>query len=249
MSSIHPDILEEAMRLVGAAAEEGVPIRLIGGLAVRLHAPHGVPPGLAREFNDIDFATLKGKGKDVTRFLESTGYKPNKIFNNMNAGRRSLFYDTENGRQVDVFVGSFDMCHEIPIAGRIELEPVTIPLAELLLTKLQIVQLNEKDQRDILALVHEHEVGEDDFDMINAAHIAHLLAADWGLWRTSKMNIERSRSALRQYDLPQFDRERLDRRLAALWSRIEAEPKSAKWKLRDRVGDRKKWYMEPDEVG
>jgi hypothetical protein len=177
------------------------------------------------------------------------GYEPSKNFNNMNAGRRALFHDTENRRQIDVFVGSFQMCHKIPITERIELEPVTVPLAELLLTKFQIVELNEKDQRDIFALLHEHEVGEGDAEMINAAYIARLCAVDWGLWRTTKLNVERSRQALAQYGFSSEDRGLLQRRLEALWERMEAEPKSSKWRLRDRVGDRKKWYEEPDEVG
>ena len=249
MTAICGDIVEETFRLVGAAAERGVPLRLVGGLAVRLHASGGVHPALEREFKDIDFVTVKGKGREVSQFIESMGYEPSKFFNNMNAGRRALFYDTENQRQIDVFVGSFQMCHEIPITERIELEPVTVPLAELLLTKLQIVELNEKDLRDIFALLHEHEVGEGDAEMINIAYIARLCAADWGLWRTTKLNVERGRQALDQYGFTPKERALLHRRLETLWERTEAEPKSAKWRLRDRVGDRKKWYEEPDEVG
>jgi hypothetical protein len=248
-SQIRKDIVEETSRLVGAAAEQGVPLRVVGGLAVRLHAPGGIHPALERPFKDIDLVTVRGKGGVVIRFMESMGYEPSWTFNTMNSGRRALFRDLENERQVDLFVEFFEMCHVIPITERIGIEPVTVPLAELLLTKLQVVTLNEKDQRDIFALLYEHKVGEGDTETVNSEHVARLCANDWGLWRTCKLNVERSRVALAAYDLSPADRDLISRRLEALWDRIEVEPKGSKWKLRNRMGDRKRWYEEPDEVG
>jgi hypothetical protein len=125
---------------------------------------------------------------------------------------------------------------------------VTVPLAELMLTKLQVVRLNEKDQRDILALLHHHEVGDADGEEINGAYIGSLCAADWGLWRTSKMNLERSAEALTGYGFSDDERALIAGRIERLWGLIEGTPKSVKWKLRDRVGDRKQWYEEPEEV-
>jgi hypothetical protein len=136
----------------------------------------------------------------------------------------------------------------IPITKRIELDAMSIPLAELLLTKLQVVQLNEKDQRDIIAILGHHLVGESDDETVNASYVAQLLARDWGLWRTTKMNMERTREALPSYDLPAQDQQAIIERLDQLWQRIEAEPKSTKWQLRNRIGDRLRWYEEPEEV-
>lgn len=244
------DIVEETFRLVGAAAEQQVSLRLLGGLAVRLHSSdRSVHPALDRDLKDIDFVTPRAEERRATSFLESMGYEPNRTFNTMNSGRRALFYDVGNERQLDLFVGSFQMCHVIPIADRLDLEPVTIPLAELLLTKLQIFELNEKDQRDILALLLEHEVGDGDEETVNSAHIAQLCAADWGLWRTCTLNIERTREAIAAYGLTPVERELVSSRIDTLWSAVEGEPKTRRWKLRDRVGDRVRWYEEPDEVG
>jgi Uncharacterised nucleotidyltransferase len=243
------DIVDEALRVHGAGQEREIPVRIMGGIAVQLHAPGGLPPSLTRTPKDIDLVVPKRAGKAVQELLESLGYEPNKRFNMMNSGRRALFYDLDNERQLDVFVGSFEMCHVIPIADRIELEPVTVPLAELLLTKMQIVQLNEKDQRDILALVHDHVVDDRDDETINGGYVARLCAADWGLWRTVKMNVERAREGIPAAGLDEDTGRRLDARLTALWARVDAEPKGARWKMRDRIGDRKRWYEEPDEVG
>jgi hypothetical protein len=244
------DIVEETFRLIGAAAKQNIRLRLLGGLAIRLHSSDwSVHPALDRHLKDIDFVTPHGEDRRAASFLESMGYKPNRTFNTMNSGRRALFYDVANERQLDLFVGSFEMCHVIPIADRLDLEPITIPLAELILTKLQIVELNEKDQRDILALLLEHEVGDLDNETINGAHIAQLCAADWGLWRTCKLNIERTRQAITSYGLTPAEREVVSSRIEALWSAIVNEPKTRRWKLRDRVGDRVRWYEKPDEVG
>ena len=242
------DVVEEAGRVLRAASERGVPLRLLGGLAVRLHAPDGLHPAVEREYKDIDFVTSRGKSRDAAELLSYLGYEANREFNALSGHRRLLFYDTEHGRQLDVFVGSFEMCHTLPVADRIDLDPVTIPLAELLLTKMQVVELNEKDQRDILALLHHHDVGDGDRETINAGYIARLCASDWGLWRTLKMNVERSAGALPSYGFSAEEQAAIAARLDALWAAIEAEPKSRKWKLRDRVGDRRRWYEEPEEV-
>ncbi len=198
MSAVTPDadIMTEASRLLEAANDADVPVRLIGGLAVRLHVPSGTDPIFEREYKDIDLVTLKGKSKLVTNFMITMGYEPDRVFNATNGHRRLLFYDVANSRQVDVFVGSFEMCHDIPITERIVLADHSIPLAELLLTKMQIVELNAKDQTDILTMLYHHDVASDDVEQINANRVAELCAADWGLWRTTKMNVERVRAAL-----------------------------------------------------
>lgn len=224
------------------------PIRLVGGLAVRIRVDEAFHPGLTREYKDIDFVTLKGRNKAVAGFLEEMGYEPQRQFNAMNGHERLLFHDLGNARQLDVFVGAFRMCHEIPINDRITLDPMTLPLAELLLTKLQIVNLNEKDQRDIVAILHHHEIADHDGDTINGARVAQLCSQDWGLWRTTKMTLERVREGLEHYDMAESERRQVEERLDRLWERIDAEPKSRSWRLRDRIGDRKRWYLEPEEV-
>ena len=244
-----PQILDEARRLASAALEQDVPMRLVGGLAVRVRVDEAFHPGLSREYKDIDLVTLKGRSKPVARFLQEMGYEPHQQFNAMNGSERLLFFDMGNERQLDVFVGAFRMCHEIPITERITLDALTLPLAELLLTKFQIVNLNEKDLRDIVAILHHHDVADKDGDTINAAYVAQLCGDDWGLWRTFQMNVVRVREGLDQYDLAQHERETVERRLDRLWERIDAQPKSRSWRMRDRIGDRKKWYDEPEEVG
>jgi hypothetical protein len=241
-------IVAEADRVLASARSAGVPLRLLGGLAIASQVGGAMAPALRRDYEDIDLATPRGKARDVAALLTGLGYQADEEFNALQAGRRLLFYDVGNARKVDVFCGSFEMCHAIPIADRLDADARTIPLAELLLTKLQVVELNEKDRRDLIALLLYAPIGHGDDGEINADVIAELLANDWGLWRTTRMNLDRIREGIVAYELNDDERDRVCLQCDALWESIEARPKSRSWRLRDRVGDRKRWYEVPEEV-
>jgi hypothetical protein len=204
----------------------------------------GLPPALAREYQDLDFATSKKSSGDLQKLLRDMGYEPNLGFNAMNGRERLLFYDDPNQRQVDVFVSSFRMCHAIPLEKRLTVDEDTVPLAELLLTKLQIIELNEKDVRDTVALLLEHEVSDDDTG-VNSSHISTLCAEDWGLWRTITRNLDDLRGRVAGYDV---DHDLVSNRVSLLLDRIETMPKSRSWRLRAKIGERKRWYELPEEV-
>lgn len=247
MSAILPDLVEEGERLLALAHEQNATFALLGGVAVRLHAPE-VPGALDREYKDLDFAVPRGGSGAAGKLLTQAGYEPHVVFNAMNGKERLLYHDNEHGRQVDVFVGSFRMCHEIPLSERLRPREATVPLAELLLTKLQIVELNEKDIRDTVLLLHGHEVAGHDDDAVNGDRVAELCANDWGLWRTITRNLERCALDVDRYELPQPERSRIKDRLSQLLSHIEAAPKSRAWRLRDKIGERRRWYDLPEEV-
>src|SRR5918993_5142695 len=235
-------MVEEAVRIAEEAERRDMALRLLGGVAIKVRAHDGLESAFEREYADLDWITPKGKSSQVQRFFESLGYVPQTRFNTMYGRERLLYFDEEHDRQVDVLVGTFRMSHEIPFGKRMTLEPLTVPLAELLLTKLQIIELNEKDVRDALALLYDHPVGEEDGDSVNGAHIASLCASDWGLWRTFTANLEDLEGHLHRYDLPAESKERIVDRVRALLERIEREPKTFGWKMRAKIGDRKRWY-------
>lgn len=248
MSAIHRDIVEEGRRLLGLAETERLPLRLLGGVAIRLHTAGGLPTTFERAYNDLDFVTAKRASGKAQAFFKEAGYEPHKAFNALNGQERLLFFDLANERQVDVFVGAFSMSHRIPVGDRLEAERGTLPLAELLLTKLQIAQLNEKDVTDALAMLHGHPVGDSDDETVNAARVAELCGSDWGLWRTITANLATCREHVDRYDLPADEKDDLRRDVDALLERIERQPKSRAWKLRARIGERKRWYELPEEV-
>jgi hypothetical protein len=249
VAGIDPDVLAEGTRLLRAAEAEGVPLRLIGGVAVCLRAGDRMPEVFRRTYGDLDFVTGKKSSGAAQKFFRAEGYAPQVVFNALNSKERLLFEDESNGRQVDVFVGSFSMSHTVPLEGRIEVDADSVPLAELLLTKLQVHELNEKDVGDALAVVHAHPVGDEDGDSVNAARVAELCAADWGLWRTITANLDTCIAHVDRYELAPAERDELRGRLGALRQRIDTQEKSRGWRLRAKVGERKRWYETPEEKG
>jgi hypothetical protein len=247
VTAILDSVVEEGERLLGIAKSDGATLALLGGVAVRVHAPE-VPAALDRQYKDLDFAVPKGRGGDAAKLLRTEGYEPQVVFNAMNGKERMIFNDLEHDRQVDVFVGSFRMCHHISFGDRLKPGEPTIPLAELVLTKLQIVELNEKDVRDTVLLFHGHEVADNDDDAVNGAQIARLCSEDWGLWRTITANLEKCGEMVGDYDLSAPERTRVVDRVKDVLRRIEQAPKSRGWKLRAKIGERKRWYDLPEEV-
>ena len=243
-SDIEADVVAEGVRVLSAARDQAVPLRLLGGVAVRLRARNGLPPTLQRTYGDLDFVTGRRASGPAQKLFRDLGYEPHVSFNALNSKERLLFFDTEHDRQVDVFVGAFRMSHEVPLEGRLELDETSIPLAELLLTKLQVIELNEKDVRDAIALLHGRELGDEDGETVNAGRIAQLCAQDWGLWRTITRNLEACRQRAGAYG---EDLAGVAEQFAALEERIEAEPKSRAWRLRAKIGERKRWYELPEE--
>jgi hypothetical protein len=242
-------VVEEGKAIIARAGQAAVTVRLSGGVAVMLNSPEGADPALIRQPKDVDLITDKRGGAAVSRMLTELGYKADIEFNAINGRRRLLFASAERGTRIDVFVGAFSMCHEIPIGERLMLRPLTLPLAELVLMKLQIFELNEKDQRDILNLLSHHAISDHDADAINGAYIAKLCGEDWGLWRTCMLNLERSTAVVDSNAYRLREPEVAGARIRELVERMDAAEKSRRWKLRQRVGDRVRWYEEVEEVG
>lgn len=240
------DPVAEATRIGEAAADRGLALRILGGVAVALLCPSSRRPPLEREYADIDLATTGSAREGVIDLMKSLGYAGDREFNMLHGHRRLFFWDEANRRQVDVFVDEANLCHRIDLKRRIELAPLTVSPADLTVLKLQIFETNEKDYLDICAIFADHELTDGEGG-VNGAYIADLSAGDWGLWRTLEMVAERSqRFAL---DLPDFDAaEVVAERLRNLRSQLANVPKTRRWKLRARVGEKKRWYEIPEEV-
>ena len=241
---------DEMHRLVQEAQNEGIFLRVLGGLAIKVHSPHANHRSLERKYPDIDFVTDKASAKKLLGFLPEMGYTPNKTFNTLSGDRRQLWYDEEQGRQIDVFIGDFTMCHTLPLADRLQIEPLTIPLAELFLSKAQIFELNRKDILDLLTLLLDHEVGSGDEETINADLIAELCAKDWGLYTTVSMSIQKLHTFLDEGDvaLDEEEAQLIKKRLVKLQKTMDEAPKTLAWKMRAKVGTRVRWYEEVEEV-
>jgi hypothetical protein len=239
------DVIAEAERISAAAAEARIAVKLVGGAAVNLHCSSARQAPLKRKYGDLDFVAASKQRQAVQKLFESLGYQGDRRFNTLNGDQRLLYLDEVNGRQIDVFIDRMKMCHVIELANRLGHEGPTLTPADLLLSKLQVFEVNMKDLVDTTALLLDHPIADHDNDAINATYLARLTSEDWGLHRTLQLNSGRVRDAVRALDV---DADRVSQRLDELWARIDERPKSLKWKLRARVGDRVSWYELPEEV-
>lgn len=251
---ILPVFFDERTRILKALEEpenKHLVLRLIGALAFRTHYPQygRIQDNLGRVFTDIDFAGYSKQYKDIVRLMPELGYEEDKQVTQLFGDFRLLFHDPVNGRHIDVFLDKLDFCHVMPFVGRLEAETLTLPLAELLVEKMQILQINEKDVIDTIMLLREHNIGDTDNEEINAKIVCNLVCNDWGMWRTLTGNLNLVDEYLEKYpSLEQEDRDVVRVRLKELRRRIDEAPKSLKWKARSKIGDRVKWYKDVEEL-
>ncbi len=241
----------EVVRIVEATEAAGIPVRVLGSIGVALHSHDAasIIPSFERTYADIDFAAYKRDARVVATVFAGLGYVDDREVFIGSEGGRSIFDDPARHIHVDVFYDRLEFCHVIPLAGRLEVDRPTIPIAELLLSKLQIVKINEKDVVDIILLLLDHPLGSGDADTVDMDRIARLCADDWGLWRTLTQNLDKVAALAITY--PQLSGEQRSRVLTAgreFKARIDAVPKSRGWKMRDRIGDRRQWWTDVDEV-
>ena len=241
------DLHAEAQRVIGALAADQVLARLTGGLAVARRCPTALQPPLAREYADLDLVCGQRAGRALGACLERAGYQADKNFNAVHGADRLYFVDPLSGRHIDVFVGAVKMCHTIDVSHRLELLPDTLTPSDLLLTKLQIVEINEKDLLDLLALLHDQQLEGGRDDALDLTYLGQLWGSDWPLWRTSQQTLEHVRQ-IAGTTLSDPMLARATETISALEGLLESCHKTRGWKLRARIGDRMRWYELPDEI-
>jgi hypothetical protein len=248
------DPLAEALRLIDLAEAAGIPVRLMGGLAFHALVPDWTAR-IDRSGRDIDVSTRSRDTKAFTELLQNEGYVADRHYNAAFGHKQLYFADPTRSRPVDVLVDRLEMCHTFEFSDRLVVYTPTLPLAELLLSKLQIVKINRKDILDALILLQEFPLANHDRGAINLEVILAHTSGDWGWWRTVTQNLdvlatflssEEASDDLRTERPPPFD---LQAQISALWTAVDEASKSVGWKLRAAIGDRVTWYELPEEIG
>ena len=256
------DMVAEARRIIDAARERGIVLRLFGGLAVREHCD--LLYFCERDYSDIDLMARKSQYKELPDLFALLGFSENvhvrlatrnrqlQFYRECDHPDADLHYFIHPDDHVDVFLDTFRMDHDLSLADRLEIEEYTISQTDVLLTKLQVASMNDKDERDVVSLLAGVPLGDDDVrGAINVARIASLCAGDWGLYRDVLAGIAHVRDGLGGVPLDDERRGRVAVALDRLEQAVEAEPKSTAWKLRARVGTRVAWHnvIEEQDVG
>jgi hypothetical protein len=246
---ILPELASEMNRLIAAAHHHRIHLRAFGGLAIYEHSRNDMRL-FHRESPDVDFMVPKKDWRKLEAFFQQMGYAPHKQFNLLNGSQRQIYYNKMRGHRIDILVGDFEMCHKLPLNGRLKMHPITIPLAELFLSKAQIVQLNRKDAFDMISLLFNNDLGDERDGKIGLDRIARLCARNWGLYKTTSINLKRLEDLLLAEDLQlnQAERELVLHRIRRIKSVLETRPKTVAWKMRNLLGTRVRWYAEVEEV-
>ena len=241
-------MVTEGRAIVAAAAAHAIPVRLVGGVAIWLRGSAAARGALGRSYPDIDLVGHKRQSRALRSLLEDAGFEPERVFNATHGAKRLLFHGS-GGWQVDVFLDTFEMSHTLDLGSRLEAEPETLAAAELLLTKLQIAEINAKDLSDVAMLLWDHQPGDADGPgLLNLGPVAARCGADWGLFTTVTDNLRACADLLGELVPGAADRDRIGGRIAAVTEAVTAAPKSLGWQVRARVGRRMRWYQLPEEV-
>jgi hypothetical protein len=246
---VTPPLADEGRRLVQSADGADVALRLFGGVAIWERSRERTRAVLGREYADLDLVAHRRESRPLRELLERHGYDPERTYNATHGASRLLYHAADGSYHIDVFLDRFEMSHTLDFESRLEIEPLTLTAADLLLAKLQVAEINEKDLTDAAMLLLDHELAETDGpEHLNAAYIGGLCASDWGLFTTAGDNLDSLERLRPGLELDGRESAVLADRTASLRERLEQEPKSRGWKLRARIGRRKRWYETPEEV-
>lgn len=245
--------IDESRKIVDEAKRNGLTLRAMGGVGIRLHCLDcsefasriGRIAEGKQEFSDLDFMSYKKQRDQMKSFFASLGYLKRRATLATAASERQIYFHPKGWFYADVFFDKLLVAnHPLDLRGRLEIDPVTIPVTDLLLEKLQIVSFSEKDLKDTLLLLIAHDIkAGDEAEAINADRVAGLLSQDWGFWYTVTTNLKGISALLRELpNLSDSERLNLQSRIDSLQARIDTEPKTAGWKLRSTIGPKKRWY-------
>ncbi len=244
------DIRAEAGRLSALALKSGLPARVLGGLAIWLRCPSVRSGPFARGYNDMDFAVASRGSAAFKEFLAAEGYVPDRFFNGLH-GESRLYFAAPDGRwSIDVVIDELTMSHRLDLRGQLDGPSPTVPLADLLLSKLQVWEINRKDLGDTLCVLADHRLGPDDSDpeTISLQRITAVLGADWGFCHTAERNLGKIAELWAETPLPASACD-VSEQVEALRRAIDQAPKTRGWRMRSRIGERVRWYETPEEVG
>lgn len=270
--------LREAQEIVEKAKQKGLTLRVLGGLSIAIHCQEHkeFAEGLGRigtgvmegqEYSDVDYVSYRNQREKIKELFDKIGYVKRRATLSSAASERQIYYHPKGWFYVDVFFDKLLVAnHPIDFRGRLELDYPTVSVTDMLLEKIQMWEaFSIKDLKDCLLLLKAHEIGEkSEKGSIDALYIAKILAQDWGFWYTATTNLKNLRKFIAELDrlgseaginlerVEKKDREQIANRIEAILERINREPKSFGWRMREKIGTKKKWYNpveRPETVG
>lgn len=246
------EFVDEALTLVRDAEASGIRLRILGSIAYRIQCPNNLHlfQDMKRVLTDVDFGAEKKQNRAIREFLMARGYVPDEGVYMASEGSRHIYLHKETKLNVDVFADELNFCHKVPFKGRLHIDTPTICNTDLLLEKMQIVEINLKDFKDTIVLMLEHPLSHQQpgHKSIDTNYIVDMMRQDWGFYHTFTTNIRRVPNYLTDFSSIQpADADLIRLRIDELLKQIEDAPKTIGWKIRAAIGTRKRWYQEVSE--
>jgi hypothetical protein len=239
---------EESKRILEIAKRRNAVLRLVGGLAINKHCTEH--DFCDRSHGDLDFVGLSSHYENIVEVMKEAGYDEVSSMTFTTGGSRLLFERLGMVDHIDIFMDRIDIEHIIDLKDRLDIDEDTVSISDLLLLKLTITRLNEKDIRDIITMVKDLQVGDDDSTgTINVSYIAGLCAKGWGLHHDVTASLRRTLNFLPGYSLPEDESSMVAEKLEGILTAILDTPKTLKWKLRALLGERIPWRREIETAG
>jgi hypothetical protein len=241
------NLVGEAKTLISEATKKGVILRVFGGVAIRSHCPSAAQSPLTRRLADIDLFGLSKQSTAIQMVFADLSYLPARSFNALHGNKRMMFFEPKSQVRRDVFLDWFVMCHKFDFRKRLDIDTFSIPLADLLMTKLQVVEIEERDFKDIICIILDHELANSDVEeTINQKYIADICSNDWGIYTTFAHNLVKAQTYLQGLELENSKKALVEAKMQTFAKAIEQAPKSMKWKSRSLVGEKMPWYELPE---
>lgn len=250
--NLNLEFVDEGLRLVKDAEKHGIQLRILGSVAYRIQCPNNLNlfDDMNRVLTDVDFAAAKKQNQKIREFLIGEGYVADEGVYVASEGARHIYLHPQTNLNLDVFADELYFCHRIPFKGRLNIDSPTICTTDLLLEKMQIVEINLKDFKDTLVLMLEHPLGKpsDSNKHIDVGYIVDMMSKDWGFYYTFTTNLKRVPDYISEFpSITNEQGETIRSRIGSLLKTIEEVPKSMKWKIRAKIGTRRRWYQEVAE--
>ena len=250
--NLHLEFVDEALALVREAEGAGICLRILGSIAYRLQCPKNLHlfDDMARVLTDVDFAAMKSHNREIRDFMAARGYRSDEGVFVASEGARHIYLHPHTGLNVDVFADELYFCHRIPFKGRLQIDSPTISTTDLLLEKMQIVEINLKDFKDTLVLLLEHPLGDgrSGNKHIDVDYVTGIMSTDWGFYHTFITNLKNVPNFISEFPAISTGEAHVIRaRVGELLQAVEDAPKTMKWKMRAKIGTRMKWYQEVTE--
>jgi hypothetical protein len=248
------EFVDEALTLVRQAEAEGIRLRILGSVAYRLQCPNNLHlfEDTKRVLTDVDFGAERKQNRAIREFLMARGYVPDEGIYVASEGARHAYVHRDTGLNVDVFADELYFCHKIPLKDRLDLDNLTISTTDLLLEKMQIVEINLKDFKDTIVLMLEHPLSSQQAGAksVDVGYIVDMMRQDWGFYYTFTTNLKRVADYFGEFpSIQEHQRILVQERVKALLEAVEAAPKTLGWKMRSKIGTRSLWYQEVSEKG